>query len=180
MAKYAAELELTLGSEGGPAKIFARLNAIQPHFAGERRILFLDRFVTIGIAIIDPDRHEVHYANAGHLLAPALVRCYDGEVVPVGLDKTSRALDVTNELYCEQVMVKLAPGDCLVMFTDGISQAINTGGELYGLNRIIKHIGGPVDNVRQLGERIIRDVKQFTGNQPQKDDGSLLCFGRNH
>jgi len=71
----------------------------------------------------------------------------------------------------------LQPGDSLTMFTDGISEAMNAAGELYGLARLRKSLAAEASGVGQLGQRILADVKQFVGQYPQSDDMCLLSFG---
>ena len=74
---------------------------------------------------------------------------------------------------------RFLPGECLVLFTDGISEAMNANGDLYGLERLRKQVGLPGINVSHLGKRILEDVRQFVGGRQQSDDMCLTCFGRN-
>ena len=74
--------------------------------------------------------------------------------------------------------IELAPGDFLTLFTDGISEAMNTQGEIYGMERIRQQVAAPMDTVTDLGRHILDDVKQFVGDRSQSDDMCLACFGR--
>jgi serine phosphatase RsbU (regulator of sigma subunit) len=170
MVKLSAEVRYALVSEAGPTGALARLNA---QFSQSN---WADRFVTMAIAVLDLDRHEVQLANAGHL--PPLIRRYEGGVEPVGLDQVSGPLGVIDDLYCEQVTLPLTPGDSVVMFTDGISEAMNMNNDLYGLGRITEQVGGAAGTVKQLGDQILQDVKRFVGKRSQSDDMCLLCYGR--
>ena len=175
MAKLSAEAKFALVSEAGPTGALLKLNA---QFA---QASWADRFVTMAVAVLDLERHEVQLANAGHL--PPYARRRDGSVEPVGLDQISVPLGVIDELHCEQLTVPLAPGDSLVMFTDGISEAMNMNNDLYGLARISEQVsvpggGASAAGVKQLGDQILQDVKRFVGKRSQSDDMCLLCFGR--
>ena len=170
MAKLSADVKYALVSEAGPTGALTRLNA---QFSQSN---WADRFVTMAIAVLDLNRHEVQVANAGHL--PPLVRRYEGGVEPIGIEQVSVPLGVMDDLCCEQVALPLAPGDTVVMFTDGISEAMNMNNDLYGLGRISEQVGGSANSVKQLGDQILQDVKRFVGKRSQSDDMCLLCYGR--
>jgi sigma-B regulation protein RsbU (phosphoserine phosphatase) len=88
-------------------------------------------------------------------------------------------LGVDADYPYEQCVHTILPGECLVLFTDGISEAMNAANELYGLARLRQQVGAPDVGVPQLGRRILENVRQFVGGQPQSDDMCLTCFGRN-
>jgi sigma-B regulation protein RsbU (phosphoserine phosphatase) len=170
MAKLSAEAKYALVSEAGPAEALFQLNR---QFA---QASWADRFVTMAVVVLDLERHEVQLANAGHL--PPYLRRHDATVEPVGVDQISVPLGVIDELTCDQLIVPLEAGDSLVMFTDGISEAMNMNNDLYGLARICEQVGLPTGGVKQLGDQILKDVKRFVGKRSQSDDMCLLCFGR--
>jgi sigma-B regulation protein RsbU (phosphoserine phosphatase) len=72
----------------------------------------------------------------------------------------------------------ITAGECVVLYTDGITEAMNKEGELYGRARLLSQFSNEVPGVRALGLRILDDVKQFVGNRSQSDDMCLTCFGR--
>lgn len=170
MAKLSAEVKYALVSGAGPAEALFKLNS---QFA---QTSWADRFVTMAIAVLDLERHEVQIANAGHL--PPYLRRGDAQVEPVGVDQISVPLGVIDELCCEQVTLPLGIGDSMVMFTDGISEAMNMNNDLYGLARISEQVAMPTTSVRQLGDQLLKDVKRFVGKRSQSDDMCLLCLGR--
>lgn len=170
MAKLSAEAKYALVSEMGPGGALLKLNA---QFAQAN---WADRFVTMAVVVLDLERHEVQLANAGHL--PPFLRRHEGGVEAVGVDEISVPLGVIDDLCCEATTFPLAPGDSVVMFTDGISEAMNMNNDLYGLARISEQVGGMASSVSQLGDNILQDVKRFVGKRSQSDDMCLLCFGR--
>lgn len=75
--------------------------------------------------------------------------------------------------------VSLAPGDLLVIYSDGITEAFNTADEDFGEDRLMdvlkKHLTAPVQTVM---EEILAHVRAFMGDAPQSDDMSLLIVRR--
>lgn len=170
MAKLSSEARYVLASSSGPAEALMRLNA---GFTGS----WEDRFVTCALAILDCRTHEVQLANAGHM-APFL-RHPNQRVDSVGAEQTGVPLGVAADFPYEQVSVVLEPGAGLALFTDGFSEAMNRDNELYGLKRLERQLHSDASGVKQLGQQILSDVKQFVGNRSQSDDMCLICFGRN-
>ena len=170
MAKLSSEARFVLASSAGPAEALSRLNA---GFSGS----WEDRFVTCALAIVDCQSHQVQLANAGHM-APFL-RHADERVESIGAEQTGVPLGVAPDFVYEQATLSLDPGAGLALFTDGFSEAMNKNNELYGLARLEEQLRRKASGVKQLGELILRDVKQFVGDRSQSDDMCLLCFGRN-
>lgn len=172
MAKLSAETRYALVSEPTAVAAVSRLNA---GFAGTG---WEDRFVTFALAVIDLEKNEVTIANAGHM-APFL-RHADGRVEQVGVDQTGVPLGVSADFQYEQCSVELAAGDCLALFTDGFSEAMNAHNDLYGLERLEKQLRAGAKGVSALGQTVLEDVKQFVGKRAQSDDMCLIVFGRSH
>ena len=128
------------------------------------------------LAVLDPRRHEVTIVNAGHL--PPLWRHGPKTVEPVAEAESGLPLGVDRDVDYAQCALPLSPGDSLVLYTDGITEAMNTAGELYGSHRLLALLSSDVDRVSQLGRRILDDVKRFVGARSQSDDMCLTCFGR--
>jgi serine phosphatase RsbU (regulator of sigma subunit) len=180
MAKLSAETRYCLASEPEPAQAMGRLNRAFCQSG------FEDRFVTMVLAVLDPRRHDVTVVNAGHL--PPLWRRGPQAVEPVGESESNLPLGVENDVEYADHAVPLSPGDALVLYTDGITEAMNAQDELFGLPRLLTAINSEVERpaaaspgaatVNLLGRRILDDVKRFVGARPQSDDMCLTCFGR--
>ncbi|MBN2581398.1 MAG: SpoIIE family protein phosphatase [Pirellulales bacterium] len=169
MAKLSAETRFCLASEPQPADAVAKLNRI---FCGSG---WEDRFVTLVLAVLDPQNHEVVFVNAGHL--PPILR--RGETAaPVAEEIAQLPLGVERATSYEQAAVSLNPGDILVLYTDGITEAMNAADELYGDRRLLVQLTGQPAEVRTLGQGLLDDVRRFVGARPQSDDLCLACFGR--
>ncbi len=109
---------------------------------------------------------------------PPFLRSADGQVEAVAEDVSGVPLGVDESYEYNSSTVGLSPGEFLVLFTDGFSEAMNSEKELYGLERLRKRIGSSLSNVAELGRVILDDVENFVGGTPQSDDMCLVCVGR--
>jgi sigma-B regulation protein RsbU (phosphoserine phosphatase) len=113
-------------------------------------------------------------ANAGHL--PPLVKKADGTVKKIAVVGSAPLGILASMTYGQQSTV-LEPGDTVVLYTDGIVEAMNSREELYGYERLESLIAvGPADP-GALKAAIVDDVNRFTGLSPQHDDMTMVCFG---
>ncbi len=170
VGRLSAETRYSLVSQPTPADAMDRLNDV---FCENR---WEDRFVTALLVVLDPLRHEVTVVNAGHM-APLLCRA-PATVEAIGQAESGLPLGVQDNVSYGQSSVTLEPGDCLTLYTDGITEAMNNDRELYGHGRLRGQLDSPVHGVASLGRQILNDVRQFVGNRPQADDMCLICFGR--
>jgi phosphoserine phosphatase RsbU/P len=170
MAKLSAETRFCLASEPSPAEAVGRLNRAFCQSGWE------DRFVTMVLAVLDPRTHDVVIVNAGHL--PPLLRRGTGGVETLAQTETRLPLGVESDVDYVPCNLRLDPGDTLVLYTDGITEAMNADDEMYGLQPLLAVLGSHDDPVSRLGRRILDDVKRFIGARPQSDDMCLTCFGR--
>lgn len=130
-------------------------------------------FVTLFYAIWDPTQGKLHYANAGH--NPPLIRRADGslEVFPRG----GLALGVLPAQKWSEGEVLLQPGDILVAYSDGLTEAMNGTRQLFGMERLSQFLKQPLPgDARQILEQLIDEVDHFTGGHPQSDDITLLVL----
>ncbi len=72
---------------------------------------------------------------------------------------------------------EIGPGDTVILYTDGIIEAMNAGEELYGHERFEKAVRNAASDPDVLKAAIIADVNRFTGLSAQHDDMTLVCFG---
>ena len=170
MAKLSAETRFCLASEPTPGEAVGRLNRV---FCGSG---WEDRFVTFVVAVIDRTQHEVTFVNAGHL--PPLLRHASSTVEPLTDFETRLPLGVDEDMVYPQCTVRLEPGDCVAMYTDGITEAMNRTDELYGTKRLGIQLGQAADRAGPIGRAILADVKRFVGKRAQADDTCVVCFGR--
>jgi sigma-B regulation protein RsbU (phosphoserine phosphatase) len=170
MAKLSGEVRFDLASAPTAAAALNRINASFCRSGWE------DRFVTFVIVIIDPQKHEITIANAGHMTP--LVRSPSGTVESIGEEEAGLPLGVVADYEYTQVTRSLDAGDVVTLYTDGISEAMNEAGDLYTIERLTQQLRSPVKNVAGLGRHILEDVKRFVGTRAQNDDMCLASFGR--
>jgi serine phosphatase RsbU (regulator of sigma subunit) len=174
MAKLAADMRYHLASTASTAKTADAVNRLSAGFA---RGDWADRFVTLVAVVLDTEKHEATIVNAGHM-APYL-RHADGRIDTIGEDQKGFPLGVDPTAEYESLTIKLAPGEVLTIYTDGITEAMNAENKLYGYDRLLAQItqaGG--NGVTTLGKAILDDVGRYCGTRPQTDDRCLICFGR--
>ncbi len=170
MAKLSAETRYCLASEPTPGEAVGRLNRV---FCGSG---WEDRFVTFVVAVLDRARHEVTFVNAGHL--PPLLRRVGSAVESLTESETQLPLGVEEDVIYPHCTMRLEPGDCVAMYTDGITEAMNQTDELYGNERLGIQLSRPADKAGSIGRTILADVKRFVGKRAQTDDTCFVCFGR--
>jgi sigma-B regulation protein RsbU (phosphoserine phosphatase) len=136
--------------------------------------LAVERFATACIFTYDPESGEVVFANGGH--HPALVfRAREGRFeeldtpgIPVGIEAST--------VY-EETSTHLEPGDLVILYTDGILEAENTGGERFREQRLRRAILQRRDSgAREIVAGIIDAVDSFVGTAPQHDDQTLIVL----
>jgi len=129
------------------------------------------RFVTLMYGTLEPDG-RLTYCNAGH--NPPLVFGRSGVK---RLEVGGPIVGLFEAARFEEETITLAPGDILVVFSDGVSEALSAGGDEYGEERIIavasKHAGAaPADLVQAL----FADVRAFSKGAPQSDDITAMVL----
>lgn len=132
-------------------------------------------FVTSFYGILDVDNGKVRYSNAGH--NPPLIISLNGSVVEIGRAE-GIALGVTTEidLYKEHE-VQLEKGQILLLYTDGVTEAMNDQRELFGEERLIEYVRhkGSV-SLSDLINGIVNEIENFSKGVEQADDITLLAI----
>jgi phosphoserine phosphatase RsbU/P len=170
MARLSAAARFTLAGEADLPTAVRRLNATLTGTGPD------DRFITFVAAVLAPDGSGAALVNAGHL-PPLLRRAGGAAVEEVWAEVVGLPLAVMDRPY-EQTTVPLAPGDCLVFFTDGVTEARNPANELYGPERLRAVVGCAPEGAEAVGQAILADVRRFAAGRPQSDDLTVVCVGR--
>jgi sigma-B regulation protein RsbU (phosphoserine phosphatase) len=131
-------------------------------------------FVTLFYGVLDEEKHALTYANAGHN-PPLLLRAGSDEFIR--LMPTGIALGAVDDMEYGEETVVIGPGDLLVLYTDGVTEAINTETEEFGEARLKETILGLRDRPADEIIRGVRDaVHDFAGKEPQFDDITLMVL----
>ncbi len=133
------------------------------------------KYATGFLALIDPTSGELRYASAGH--NPALVVRAAGGVEE--LESTGQPLGLLPSPHFGSADARIEPGDLLVVYSDGITEAMDCAGREYGTERLgavcAAHSADPLD---ALAERIEEDLTRFVGDEPFADDRTIVMVRR--
>lgn len=133
-------------------------------------------FVTVFYGIYNIKTGEVDYTNAGHN-PPYLLR-KNNTVEPLPLSKNF-IVGVFDDFVYTNSSLTLEPGDTLILYTDGVTEAFNENREMFsesGLEKTLKSVPGA--GSEEIAEAILEDLKDFVGNEPQSDDITMLILKR--
>jgi sigma-B regulation protein RsbU (phosphoserine phosphatase) len=131
------------------------------------------RFTTAFLAEYDPVHRTVHYINAGH--NNPILRRASGPIER--LDVGGLPFGIMPDAKYESATVRLAPGDWLIIFTDGLVEAENARQDEYGEARLLSAIeAGKGTEPGEMLKRLMAEVDLFVGNTPQHDDVTCLLL----
>ena len=135
-------------------------------------------FATVLCGCIDVHSGQLRIASAGHE-PPLLLRRGSTEVRPVPVAGGPPLGFEVNDAFPLWEGV-LAPGDCLVAFTDGVTEAFNVGNEAYGGARLEQLLGTLHRSVGAAGAcaQVLADVRRFVADAPLSDDTTILAISR--
>jgi len=131
--------------------------------------------VCLNLTNVAEGRSEITYANAGHCF-PLLIR-NDGTTER--LDVTGGVIGVDEEFTFDERSLTVASGDILVLYTDGIIEAMNDHGEAYDENRLIELIREcRKKKYRDTVDDVVESVAEFTGASQTKDDLTVITLAK--
>lgn len=135
-------------------------------------------FVTLFYGLLDLQTGALTFANGGHN-PPLLVQAVNPDEY-ILLAPTGPALGVFPNVPYDQQTINLKYGDVLVLYTDGVTEAINDDEEEFDEERLaICVLGHSHDDAARLNEVIRHTVAQFVGDRPAEDDATILIIRRN-
>lgn len=155
-----------------PAVVLSRVNA---HL---KRNLARGTFVTMALAVVDRAEGSVTYTRAGH--NPPLLLRRDGEgdfLSASGLALGSAPSAVFDGLTRSET-ASIGPGDLLLLYTDGVTEAMNVRSDEYGEERLVEKAsalarsGAPA---QQVVDALLKDVRAFRGRALQHDDITIVA-----
>jgi serine phosphatase RsbU (regulator of sigma subunit) len=160
----------TLVAEGhvDPADLLARVNA---YLLKETHA---DLFITAFYGVLEPSHGTLVYANAGHP-PPLIVNAQDPgnlhKLAPTGL-----VLGVELNVGWKQHQVQLSPGDVVLLYTDGVTEAENTSGSFFETERLVAALRGNLESSAEIAvTTVLAAVRAFANRAPQNDDITLLA-----
>jgi phosphoserine phosphatase RsbU/P len=131
------------------------------------------RFTTAFLSEYDPATRVLNYINAGH--NNPILRRANGTVER--LDVGGLPLGIQSEVKYESAQVTLAPGDWLVIFTDGLVEAENMRAEEYGESRVLITVGANASLApNDMLQRLMAELDLYVGTTPQHDDVTVMLI----
>lgn len=168
MAIANASLKTAIELDPSPSAVLELLNRVLKRTGGRRA------FMTLFYGLLDPKTGELEFASAGHPFP--LVRRADGRVEELG--RGAFPLGLRRTVSYPSQKLKLDPGDFLVLYSDGLPEAIGDESEQsFGFERLKKHLETP-GSARVLHDNILRSVDAHLGNTPPHDDLTLVVMDR--
>lgn len=135
------------------------------------------RFVTYILAIVDPATHTFKISNAGHM--SPIIRRASGAIEQFNDELVGPPIGVVDGYPFDTETKSLEPGDLIVLFTDGVDEAMNYQDELYGGDRLLEFVKNGPAKADELGKALLADVRKHANGRPQNDDITIMAFGRN-
>lgn len=132
-------------------------------------------FITCFYGVLDPAEGSLIYCNAGHN-PPYLIGPANGNL-PVPLTRTGMPIGIEEEALWERETIQFSPGDKLILYTDGITEAQNDNDEFFEDTLLLQTLKeNPQSTAFEMQEIILDQVKDFSGGTPQFDDITLMIL----
>jgi len=126
-------------------------------------------FVTLFYGVLDGRNRRLTYCNAGH--PPGLI-LREGKIIELGSDNLVLGVD-PNELYT-QSLVDMRSGDTLLLYTDGLMDAMNFEKQRFGRERIVQAFSQGGATAETVIESILWSLRKFTGMEKPTDDVTMI------
>ncbi|MEM9926068.1 MAG: SpoIIE family protein phosphatase [Cyanobacteria bacterium P01_D01_bin.50] len=158
----------------------AHLNALQAvsltneyvaNFHGE-----LGMFATLFFGVLEPTTGLLTYINGGH--EPLFIISGDGKVKQ-HLESTAPAVGMLPSMNFPMCQIYLQPGDILIGYTDGVTEARDSNGKFFTDKRLISLLEQPINSAQLLLDKITTSIQEHTSNAEQFDDITILALRRN-
>jgi serine phosphatase RsbU (regulator of sigma subunit) len=134
-----------------------------------------NRFITLFMARANPATGHLAYSNAGH--NPPLLFRASGRVEQ--LDTGGPVLGILKNMSYQAATTVIEPGDRLLLYTDGVTEALNPQDQEYGEQRLLNIVARhPNSTARTIVQAVLADVTDFTQGRPAVDDITLVVLRR--
>lgn len=167
MAVSSSTLRLAVDTDPRPPAVARMMNRALVGSGGPRA------FLTLFYAVLDPASGRFEYVCAGHPFP--LLRRADGAIDKLG--SGSFPLGLRQEVELSVGSETIRQDDLLLVYTDGIPEALDAGGEAFTFERV-QTLLEPGGTPQEVHDRILGDVDRFVGTEPLVDDRSLVVISR--
>jgi serine phosphatase RsbU (regulator of sigma subunit) len=139
---------------------------------------FEEGFITLSLGVLEVGARRFTYCSAGH--PPILIRRAGGRIDAHGHEIKGFPLGIAHDAVYRQASVTLEPGDVVIVYSDGVTDAHNVHEEVYDSEenpRLRRRLGLTNGGPQATGRDIIEDIQAFSAGRAQFDDITLICFG---
>ncbi len=168
-AKLSAEVRLYLRGNSQPEELLELLNR---HFEDRSSI---DMYITFILLVLDVASGRLRVVNAGH--PPPLIHRRDGHVEEFGRGVSGLPLFIMPGYEYESAETTLEPGETVILYTDGVTDAVTASGDRLGEARLRRALA-TAQGAQAVGQQIIQAVQQHAADHPQFDDITLVAVSR--
>ncbi len=135
-----------------------------------------EKFATLFFSSLNYQSHLLRYSNAGHN-PPLFFRNNDDKIIR--LKEGGMILGIMENSEYEEGEIKFEKGDLLVIFSDGITEAMNIKDEEFGEERLIRAIKEKrSEDTNTIIDYIVKEIRKFAGKRPQNDDMTIIAIRR--
>jgi serine phosphatase RsbU (regulator of sigma subunit) len=168
-ARVTSDFRYQSVGQTSPATILERVNKSLTHVSRDAM------FATAVVAVIDTANGQVEIAVAAHPLG--VLRSASGWSRLVGATG-GPPIGIRDRATFPQTSHPLAPGDTVLFYSDGVTEAINVGDDQYGNERLLAAIRPAGGSIREMTRALADDVARFSQGCEQRDDITIVAFGR--
>jgi serine phosphatase RsbU (regulator of sigma subunit) len=135
-----------------------------------------DRYVTLLLGILDSQTHTLTVVRAGH---PApIIRRSDGSLENLAQNRNGMVLGYDPQASYLEETTQLAPGDLVIVFSDGITEAMDASGRWFGDQRLKEALRQASLSAELVGRGVLNAVRRFVDGHAQSDDITMVCLSR--
>jgi sigma-B regulation protein RsbU (phosphoserine phosphatase) len=162
-----SSLNLLQEELGEPARVLGRMNGMLKKISTPRMLM------TLGLAVLDRRGRSLTVATAAH---PPLLRLGAGDDRVEELGRGSLPLGAIADTRYAEDRTSLQPGDLLLLYSDGLVEAVDQAGEQYGWDRLCRALGNAAStsSAQEVRDALLRDVWEFKGDAEQVDDVTMV------
>lgn len=168
MAKLAFETRFCLASEPDVARAIEKLN-------DRMSIVDVERFITFLLVVIDPASKNVTIVNAGHM-PPVVRHAQNGAITEPGEEESGLPIAIDTGMDYEAVTLPVEVGDVMLLYTDGINEAMDADDNEFGIEAIRKLAADSDSDT--IKDRIVDAVLGHMGDTPPFDDMCMVVIRR--
>jgi sigma-B regulation protein RsbU (phosphoserine phosphatase) len=169
MSNLQALLRVRASEEADPAGLLAGMNSDLIRRVGE------GRFITLFYLSLDPGSGTLRFCNAGH--NPPYLKRKEGGIV--GLEAGGMPLGILPDTEYEASETRLAQGDVLLLYSDGITECMNKDGDMFGDDRLKEVLSAAAaGDAHAIRGAVFSAVDDFRGEEPYSDDMTLIVLKR--